>query len=96
MDPKVLRVAKLETEFRTIAFSVLRRLCGRIGHLPRSYLLTDKFDLSGRPHASGGFADVRMGAFKGKDVAVKSLRIIELDDKVKIRKVGNSAAAFQC
>ena len=91
LDMKAFRAARLETELRQLAFSVLRKLCGRIGHLPDSYLLSDKFDLSGLPRASGGFADVRMGVFKGRDVAVKSLRVSEVDDKMKIRKVGNQA-----
>jgi len=89
---KALRAARLDTELRLLAFNVLRRLCGKIGHLPDSYLLSDKFDLSGPPRASGGFADVRMGAFKGGDVAVKSLRVAVMDDKVKIRRVGNHVA----
>ena len=88
LDVKAFRAARLEPELHNLAFVVLRRLCGRIGHLPESYLLSDKFDLSERPHASGGFADVRLGIFKGKDVAVKSLRISEVDDKTRIRKVG--------
>lgn len=79
----------LDTELRQVSFGVLRRLCGRTGYVPSSYLLSDKFDLSERPRASGNFADVRTGIFKGKDVAVKSLRISEVDDKAKIRKVGN-------
>lgn len=89
LDAKASRAAKLEDELRNLAFSVLRRLCGRIGHLPESYLLSDKFNVSGLPHASSGFADTRMGVFKRKIVAVKSLRISEQDDKVKIRKVRN-------
>ena len=84
---KALRAARLELEPHILAFSVLRKLCGRIGHLPESYLLSDKFDVSGLPLASGGFADVRMGAFKGKSVAVKSLRVSESDGRVKFRKV---------
>ena len=80
---------RLDTELRQLAFSVLRRLCSRTGHLPDSYLLSDKFDLSGMPRASGDFADVRMGVFKGQTVAVKSLRVSEVDDKGKIRKVGS-------
>ncbi|KAF9648265.1 kinase-like protein [Thelephora ganbajun] len=86
LDMKAFRAARLETELRQLAFSVLRRLCAKIGHLPDSYLLSDKFDLSGLPRASGGFADVRRGVFKGKDVAVKSLRVSEVDDKARIRK----------
>ena len=89
LDMKAFRAARLDTQLRQLAFGVLRRLCGRIGHLPDSYLLSDEFDLSGKPRASGGFADVRMGVFKGKNVAVKTLRIVEpVDDKAKIRKVG--------
>jgi hypothetical protein len=47
LDVKAFRAARLETELRQLAFSVLRKLCGRIGHLPESYLLSDEFDLSG-------------------------------------------------
>jgi len=86
-DMKVFRAVRFDTELRQLAFSVLRRLCGKIGHLPGSYLLSDKFDLSGMPRASGDFADVWMGIFKGKNVAIKSLRVSEVDDKAKIRKV---------
>lgn len=86
---KALRVAKPETELRKFAFSVLRRLCGKMGHLPESYLLSDKFDLSVMPHASSGFADVRVGMFKGKEVAVKTLRVFDMDDKMRIHKVGH-------
>ena len=88
-DVKALRTMRLETEFRRLAFSVLRRLCGRIGYLPESYLLSDNFDLSGLPRYSCGFADVRTGVFKGNKVAVKTLRVPDADDKAVIRKVGN-------
>ena len=89
---KAFRAARLETELRQLAFSVLASLCERIGHLPDSYLLSDKFDVSGSPRASGGFADVRMGTFKGKKIAVKSLRVSPADDIATIRKVGEQTA----
>ena len=88
---QAFRAARLEPELRQLAFSVLRMLCGKTGHLPESYLLSDKFDLSGLPRASGRFADVRIGTLRGNDVAVKSLRVSEMDDKARIRKVGNRA-----
>ena len=90
---KALRAARLEPELRAVAFRVLRRLCGRMGHLPESYLLPHKFDLSGPSRASGGFADVRVGVLNGKSVAVKSLRVSEMDDKARIRKVRNQATS---
>ena len=89
LDIKAFRAARLDIKLRQLAFGVLRKLCGRIGHLPDSYLLSVKFDLSEMPRASGGFADVRKGVFEGKDIAIKSLRVSEVDDKAKIRKVGN-------
>ena len=88
---KAFRVAQLDTQLRQLAFSVLGRLCGRIGHLPESYLLSYDFDLSEKPRASGCFTDIRMGVFRGKDFAVKSLRVSEVDDKAKIRKVRRQA-----
>ena len=90
LDMKAFRTARLEPELRHLAFSVLRRLCKRIGHLPESYLLPKELDLSGLLRASGGFAEVRMGVVGGKDVAVKSLRVSDADDEVRIRKVGTN------
>ena len=83
----------MEPELRNLALVVLRRLCGKIGHLPESYLLSEKIDLSGRPCSSGDFADVCMGVFKGMDVAVESLRVSEVDDKWRIRRVGNQVTS---
>ena len=92
-DVKVFRAARLETGLRQLAFNILRKLCGKIGYLPESYLLSDEFDLSGLPRASGGFADVRMGVLKGEDVVVKSLRISEEDDTGRIHKVRNQTTS---
>ena len=77
----------MDNELRQLAFNILRKLSNRIGHLPESYLLSDKFDVSDQIVASGGFADIRMGVFKGKNVAVKTLRLSSRDDKAKIRRV---------
>ncbi|KAF9781372.1 kinase-like domain-containing protein [Thelephora terrestris] len=83
----VLRELQLDKGLKTIAFSVLKKLCGRTGHLPSSYLLPDKFDLSGEPYNSGGFSNVwKVSKSGGITVAVKSLRISESDDKIRIRK----------
>ena len=91
LDMKAFRAAQLELELRNVAFGVLTRLCDRIGHLPNSYLLSDGIDLSGIPSASGRCADLRRGMFEGRSVAVKSIRVSEADDKVKVRKVGDQA-----
>ena len=93
LDIKALRAARLEPELRRLAFSVLRKLCGRVGYLPKSHLLPDEPELSGLLRASGGFAELRVGVFKGRGVAVKTLRVSEVDDEARINKVGNQAAS---
>ena len=94
LDTKAFQAARLEPELQNIAFAVLRRLCGKTGYLPDSYLLSEKFDLSEMPRAFGGFADIRAGMFKGKDVAIKTLRVSEVDDKTTIRKVWEPSYNF--
>ena len=88
---KALRVAQLDNKLRTVALSVLIQLCSRTGHLPDSYLLSHKFSLSGIPHISSGSSDVRKGSFRGGSIAVKTLRISEIDNRIEIRKVENQA-----
>ncbi|KAF9781244.1 hypothetical protein BJ322DRAFT_1111962 [Thelephora terrestris] len=83
---RVFRVLRLDNELREITFRVLVHLCSRIGRLPDSYLVSDKFDLSGIPYASGGFSDVWKGSFRGKSVAVKSLKISDFGDIIRIRQ----------
>jgi len=85
---KAFQAARLDTKLRQVAMDVLRKLCGRIGRLPDSYLLSDEFNVSGMPRTGGGFANIRVGTFNGKDVAVKTLRVSEADDEAKILKVG--------
>ena len=91
---KAFRASPLDSELRQLALSILRKLCGRVGHLPESYLLSDRFDVSGRVLACGGFTEVRMGVFKGNNVAVKSLRVSLTNDKAKIRRVRERATIF--
>ena len=50
-------------------------------------IITKKIKVSDEIIASGGFADIRSGKYKGHPVAVKTMRIAERDDLLKIRKV---------
>ena len=51
-------------------------------------MITDSIDVEEKILASGGFSDVRCGTYLGRHrVAVKTLKVTELDDVVKIRKV---------
>ena len=90
---KAFRAVRLERELRFLAFNALTRLCGRIGRLPESYLLPNELDLSGLLRASGGFAEVRVGVSRGKYVAIKSLKVSEVDDEMRIRKVGDQTTS---
>jgi len=58
-----------------------------MGRLPESYLLSSELYLSGVPRVPSGFAGIRMGVFKGKEVAVNTLSVSGADDKTKTRKI---------
>lgn len=53
-------------------------------------IITDKIEVEDRILASGGFADVRCGWYRGHLVAVKTMRVVEQDDFLMIRKVSIS------
>jgi len=69
---------------------MLRRLAGFRGRLPDSMVITEKIEVGDEILASGGFADVRIGKYMGRLVAVKTMRLAEKDDTLKIRKVSVS------
>jgi len=49
--------------------------------------IADRIEVSDELLTSSGFADLRLGTYRGSPVAVKTLRITARDDFVKIRKV---------
>jgi serine/threonine-protein kinase TNNI3K len=53
-------------------------------------IITEEIKVSDKILASGGFADVRTGTYMGHLVAVKTMRVPEQDDFLKIRKVSVS------
>ena len=50
-------------------------------------VITDKFEVRTEILDSGGFSNVRSGTYMGHVVAVKSLKVSELDDFQRIKKV---------
>ena len=50
-------------------------------------MIAEEIKVSDKILASGGFADVRTGMYKGRLVAVKTMRVTKQDDSRKIRKV---------
>jgi hypothetical protein len=60
---------------------LLRNLCGRVGMLPMSYLISEGLVIpDDHPYASGGFADVWFAQLYDHGVAVKFLRFSQADD----------------
>ena len=82
---------RLKTAEKQAFFAVLRRLAGLHGRLPDSMMITENIEIEGENLVSGGFADVRTGRYMGHLVAVKTMRVAELDDVLKIRKVSVSS-----
>jgi len=85
--PQGIAEHKLEAAEKQAFFIVLRRLAAIHGRLPESMMITDEIKVSDEILASGGFADVRTGKYKGCLVAVKTIRVAKQDDFLKIRKV---------
>ena len=81
---------KLHSSEKQIFFGTTWKLAGKHARLPNSMVITDEIDFSASSqlHISGGFADIKPGKYKGRAVAVKTLRVDVSDDFVKIRKVG--------
>jgi hypothetical protein len=65
------------------------RTCGREALLPISLQIPLSYEPSETPFYRGGFADVWKGQHLGRDVAAKGLRVYEMDDFDRIRKVGS-------
>ena len=65
----------------------MRNFAGFYDRLPGSVIIAEKIEVSHNVLASGGFSDVRCGKHMGHLVAVKTMRVAEQDDFLKIRKV---------
>jgi len=72
---------------RNAFFIVLRKLAAIHGRLPEFMMITDEIKVSDEILPSGGYADVRIGTYKGHLIAAKTMRISKQDDLLKIRKV---------
>ena len=60
--------------------TTLWTLAGTYRRLPSSVVIREKPEVSPKVLARGGFADIRMGNYGGRRVAVKTSRVRELDD----------------
>jgi hypothetical protein len=80
----------LHNKQRAIFLVTLKKLCGACCLLPDSHEISDGLEIiSASPVAGGGFADVYQGTYKGRPVAIKTLRttVIEKDGLARIKKV---------
>ncbi|KAF9785122.1 kinase-like domain-containing protein [Thelephora terrestris] len=78
---------KLKIAEKQYFFTTLRRLAACHERLPESMTIAENdVKVQAGILASGGFADVRRGRYKGHFVAVKTLRVAMVDDVSKIRR----------
>ena len=76
--------------------STLCRVCGHRALLPRSVQISLRYDRTDTPRYQGGFAEVWKTEYKGRDVAVKVLKVYMRSDLVKITRVGPSLSKGIC
>ena len=80
----------LDQKLRKKTLSALWKICGRQALLPGSIQIPSCYDRSDEALCSGGYADVWMGEYEGRKVAVKVLRIFMTSDLNKTTSVGHS------
>jgi hypothetical protein len=70
---------------------LITKLCTACGILPTSHILAEELLLtSTEPVQGGGFAEVWMGKYRSRRVAIKVLKTYSDDDPIKLKKVCNS------
>ena len=85
---QILHHPDITGELKSTAFTVLRRLCGAFGKLPRSCLINEDFKTKEEiPFATRGYTDLWKRDWNGRKVAVKALRFGPDDDRSKTTKV---------
>ena len=86
--PQILRHTNIPGNLKGAAFVLLRRLCGRLGKLPRIYLIDEDFKTQEDiPFATRGYTDLWKRDWNGRKIAVKALRFAPDDDRSKMIKV---------
>ena len=81
-------LGSLTSQLRKKCLSALCKICGRHGLLPRSLQIPTCYDRSEDPLRGGGYADVWMGEYQDRKVAVKVLRVYSTSNLAKIKNVG--------
>lgn len=85
---QILQNPDIAPDLKSTAFTVLRRLCGTFGRLPRSCLIDQDFKMREEmPFATRGYTDLWIRDWNGQKVAVKALRFSPDDDRSKTTKV---------
>ena len=83
----------LKPQLRKKALSALCKICGRQDLLPRTLQIPRCYDQSDDPPYTGGYANVWMGEYQGRKVAVKVLRVLLTSDLDKLTRVGHSKSS---
>ena len=68
---------------------LLYKICGHHALLPGSLVIPVSYDRTEVPLYHGGFAEVWKGISRGREVAVKVLKLYQCSNKEQIRKVGD-------
>ncbi|KAF9781243.1 kinase-like domain-containing protein [Thelephora terrestris] len=82
IEQTILKHPDIAGELKSVAFTVLRRLCGTFGMLPRSCIINEDFRAKEEaPFASRGYVDLWKLDWDGRKVAVRTLRFGPGDDR---------------
>ena len=85
---QALGLPDLAPWLRRKCLRILCKICGRQALLPRSLQIPLCYDRSDVPRYRGGYADVWIGDYQGRQVAAKVLRVYSTSDFDEITRVG--------
>ena len=75
-------------DLKSIAFTVLQRLCGKFGRLLKSCLINEDFKTQEEaPYVTHGYTNLWKREWGGRKVAVKALRFTPYENRIKTTKV---------
>jgi hypothetical protein len=71
----------------------MTRICGRQAYLPKSLAIPLSYNPVEIPQSRGGYADMWKGVYRGREVAIKTIRIYQTSDWDQVRRVGGPQVA---
>ena len=86
IDTKIIETTEAYSTAAALCQGWIRKITRHTYTLPEGFILKGTTKTSKDPVTCGGFADIYMGQHRGKEVALKVLRVRSQDKMFKVRQ----------